>query len=277
MKQGPFEPDPVAGVIARIIAVRGAQAGGAALLALLGLRAALPPARLRPLVLGGGAFVTAGLSAYFTATFVASVPLGTPIRTRLPDGAQSAVALTFDDGPHPDTTPRLLDILAAHDARATFFVLGEAASRHPDLVRRIRAGGHTLGIHGLRHRAMALQGAHAVESDLREARARIESAGAPPLRLLRPPYGFKSVTLGRVAARLGLSLVAWSVDLHDYNPTAADALLARAKAHVRPGAIVLLHEGPHASATLDALPHLLRFCNERGWPCVELDDRLNHG
>ena len=280
MKRGRGAPDPAAGAIARVIAIRGAQTGGTALLALLGLRAALPGERLRTLVPWGGALVTAGLSAYFTATFVASVPLGAPVLTRLPAGAGDAVALTFDDGPHPDTTPRLLDILAAQDARATFFVLGEAASRHPHLVRRIRDEGHGIGIHGLRHQAMVLQSARAIEGDLREALRRIESAaptppGAPPVRLLRPPYGFKSVTLGRVATRLGLRLVAWSANPHDYNPITVDALLARARAHLRPGVIVLLHERPHASATLDALPHLLRFCKERGWRCVALDGRLS--
>lgn len=258
-------PNPVA----RVILVRTIQVGGTALLTLAALRALLPPERVRPLVPWGGALVTVGLSAYFVVTFTARLPVGAPIQTHLPAG--DVIAFTFDDGPHPQTTPRLLDILRAHNAQATFFVVGEAVARFPDLVRRIRREGHVLGIHALRHRTMVLQNARSIEHDLRETLQEIEAAApGTPVRLFRPPYGFKTVTLGRVATRLGLKLVAWSVDPRDYDPTTSGRLVARACARLRPGAIVLLHERPHAVHTLDALPHLLGFCARRGWRCVAL-------
>ena len=262
------EPNPVA----QIIATRTAQVGGAALLALLAARAVLPRDRFRPLVPWGGLAVGGGLSAYFCATFHPRVPLGAPLVTRLLGTAGNAVALTFDDGPHPDTTPRILDLLREHGAKATFFVVGESVARYPELVRRVRAEGHGVGIHGLRHRTMVLQNARAIQADLREAARRIEAAapGGAPVRLLRPPYGFRSWTLGRVATRLGLQLVAWSLDSRDYRPVTPAHLLERVKTRLAPRDIVLLHERPDAPHTLDALPALLRFCRARGWQCVAL-------
>jgi peptidoglycan/xylan/chitin deacetylase (PgdA/CDA1 family) len=270
------DPNPVT----QIIRVRTAQVAGPALLALVGLRAALGPAWTLPLAGGGALLMTAALSAYFAATFTASLPIGGPVVTRLPRrkeyargdaAAAAAVALTFDDGPHPATSPRLLDLLRAHDARATFFVLGERAARYPEIVRRMAREGHALGIHGLRHRTLVLQSAREIERDLREARRLIEAAaGARPVRLLRPPYGFKSVTLARVARSLGLTVVAWSVDPRDYDPIPPDLLLARVRARMRPGSIVLLHERRDAETTLEALPAVLGLCRDRGWRCVSL-------
>ena len=266
------DPDPVV----LIIATRTAQVSGTALLALAGLRVLLPPERLRPFLPWGSALVTAGMSAYFIATFTAGVPCGAPVITRLPPDAGNAVALTFDDGPHPDTTPRLLDLLNEQGAKATFFVLGEAAARFPELVRRIRAEGHGIGVHGLRHRTMALQSAHEIAADLLAARALIEAAsptppGAPPLRLLRPPYGFKTLTVSRVAARLGFVLTAWSVDPRDYDSITAETLYSRVTTRLQPRDIVLLHERRGVHTTVETLPRLLRFCVERGWRCVPME------
>ena len=261
--------------VVQIIVTRTLQTGGAALLALAGLRAVLPPERFRPLIPAGGLLVAGGLSAYFVATFTPRTPLGgVPLVCRLPKRADRAVALTFDDGPHPETTPRLLDILAAHDAHATFFLVGERAARFPDLVRAIADAGHALGIHGLRHEAMVLQSASRAAADLRAARRiLVDTAGLPDpaaVRLFRPPYGFKTAALCRAAARLGLVTVAWSCDPRDYDLVNANALRARVAARLRPGDIVLLHERPDAPHTLDALPGVLADIAGRGLKSVAL-------
>lgn len=262
------EPNPVA----QIIATRTLQVGGAALLGLAGAHIALGSKRARALALPGGALVSAGLSAYFVATFSAALPLGAPVMTRLPASAGlNAVALTFDDGPHPETTPRLLDLLARYGAKATFFVVGERAARYPDLVRRIRDHGHALGIHGLRHRTMVLQNAREIAQDLTEAKQILDDLSGQNVRLVRPPYGFKTVTLGRVAARLGFALVAWSCDPRDYDEPGAPVLRARLAARLRPGDIVLLHERPGRPAALvAALPGVLADLATRGLVCVPL-------
>jgi len=267
------DPNPVA----QIIVTRTLQTSGAALLALAGLRAALPPERFRPLAGIGGLLVAGGLSAYFAATFSPRTPLGgVPLVCRLPVEAGAVVALTFDDGPHPETTPRLLDVLAAHDAHATFFVVGENAARFPGLVRRIVAGGHAVGIHGLRHETMVLQSATRAAADLRAARHIIANAAgfadpAAAVRLFRPPYGFKTATLCRTAARLGLVTVAWSRDPRDYDLVSANEVRARLAARLRAGDIVLLHERPDALHTLNALPDVLKDAATRGLKSVALE------
>jgi peptidoglycan/xylan/chitin deacetylase (PgdA/CDA1 family) len=261
--------------VAQIIVTRTLQTGGAALLALAGLRVVLPPERFRPLAGAGGLLVAGGLSAYFVATFTPRMRLGgAPLVCRLPPEAGNVVALTFDDGPHPETTPRLLDVLAQHHARATFFLVGENATRFPGLVRRIADAGHAVGIHGLRHETMVLQNPKRAAADLRAARRIIAGAAgfadSAAVRLFRPPYGFKTATLCRTAARLGLVTVTWSCDPRDYDPVSAGEVRTRLAARLRAGDIVLLHERPDARHTLDALPGVLTDIAARGLSCIAL-------
>jgi Predicted xylanase/chitin deacetylase len=265
------DPDPVR----TFIAARTAQVGIPAAAALGALAPALPPGALLPTVLGGGAAVAAGLSAYFVATFFPRSSFGHPLLVRLPAGAGAdAVALTFDDGPHPETTPRLLDLLAAHEARATFFLVGERASQFPALARRIADEGHALGAHGLRHQAMVLTPPAQLARELSEARARIEEASGRGLGeepWLRPPHGFKTWRLCRTATRLGWRLAAWSVDPRDYDREVTAGVLARRMtSRIGPGDVVLLHERPGVSAVTDALPAVLAWGRGGGLRFVAL-------
>jgi peptidoglycan/xylan/chitin deacetylase (PgdA/CDA1 family) len=256
--------------------------GGSALLALGVARAVLPPEAFRTARYPVGGLAVAGRACRhtFVATFTARLPLGAPLRTRLPTSPRfaDAIALTFDDGPHPETTPRLLDLLRGAPggpARATFFVIGERAARYSDLIRRIADEGHVIGVHGLRHRTMVLQSAQQIVDDLREAARRIKQAAgdrATGARLLRPPYGFKTATLCRTAARQGYALVAWSLDPRDYDPIMPTQIRARIAARLRPRDIVLLHERPGVTRTLDALPGVLHDIARRGWRCVPLEN-----
>ena len=124
------------------------------------------------------------LCLYFVFVFVAPWSWGLPIQTRLPT-QENVVALTFDDGPTLETTPAILDILARHGARATFFVLGENAARHPDLVRRIVTEGHALGIHGFYHAPFVLLSWKRVGEEIARTRAAIAQA-CPAVQRLRP-------------------------------------------------------------------------------------------
>ncbi len=275
----PREPNPVAW----IIAVRAAQVGGAAGVVLAAFATAYPPSVIVPLAVAGGIAVAGGLSAYYARTFNPRATFaGIPLVVRLPESAGNSVALTFDDGPHPGTTPRLLDTLLANNARATFFVVGERASQYPELVRRIAREGHTVGVHGLRHRTMVLQSAGEIARDLGEAVKRIEDAAGgslPRPLLLRPPYGFKTGTLARTARRLGFVIVAWSLDPRDYDPTDGEVLAAKIEARLIPGDIVLLHERPESPAAADALQHILEECREKKlYPVglIAVADLLHH-
>lgn len=176
---------------------------------------------------------------------------------------EPAVALTFDDGPHPDYTPRLLEILARHGARATFFVVGERAVAHPELVRRAAAEGHALGNHTWSHAQLPdLRGA-----ERRREIARCAAAIAPPgaWPIFRPPRGRQTLPSRIDAAIMGQLVVAWSAHAEDWRRHDADWLAARLAARLRPGAILLLHD-----AIWDALEPGVE---DRG-PLLESVDRL---
>lgn len=260
--------------VARIIAVRTVQAS------LLGWAAH----RLLRWPLTGrfalGRFLTPALCVYFVFVFVARWRWGLPgIWTRLPsqdkgEDGQSGVALTFDDGPSPEVTPKILEVLREHGATATFFVLGEAVDRCPDLLRRIAAEGHGVGVHAYSHRPFVLMRGREVEAEIARTqdaifRACPEAAGS---RWLRPPHGFKSPGMLWTLHCLGSRMAAWSVDGRDYDDADAARIARRVLRSLSPGAIVLLHDGPGKTATAAALPLVLREMSRRGLQAVRLPE-----
>lgn len=222
-----------------------------------------------------GFFLTPALCVYFVFVFVAPLTWGLPILTRLPSG-RNTIALTFDDGPSAETTPEILDVLCAEGVHATFFVLGEAVARHPALTRQMLTDGHAVGIHGFHHAPFVLLSRRAIAREIAEARAALHTAcpDVAAIPWVRPPHGFKSLTLSRTLCRLGFGLAAWSVDSRDYRDTDPERIAARVLGQVRPGAIVLLHDGPANTATAAALPLILRGLEERG---LEIERGLEAG
>jgi peptidoglycan/xylan/chitin deacetylase (PgdA/CDA1 family) len=168
------------------------------------------------------------------------------------------IALTFDDGPSPATTPRLLDLLDRHGARATFFVLGVRARAYPDLVREIAARGHALGNHTDTHLRLTWRSQRTVERELRGCQmAILDAAGSAPA-IHRPPFGYPRPGLAAIAARLGMPhVVMWSVMTRDW--TGAPATIDRRLAHVGDRDIVVMHDGDHRdpAANREALLHAL--------------------
>ena len=167
-----------------------------------------------------------------------------PVTWRLPAG-DPGIALTFDDGPHPEITPQVLDLLAAAGQRATFFCIGEHVVRHPDLVRRIVAEGHALGLHSHGHSRWFNTWMPArVRADLvRAQEVMAEATGAPAPRLFRPPVGLKNPMVAIVVAELGLRTVTWSCRGLDTTLPAPEVLHRRLIAGLYPRAIMLLHDG----------------------------------
>jgi peptidoglycan-N-acetylglucosamine deacetylase len=190
---------------------------------------------------------------------------------------RAEVALTFDDGPHPETTPRVLELLREHGAKATFFVLGEKARRYPELVRAIAADGHALGLHGHEHdRLYALRSARVVARDLERAAAALEAAVGVRPALFRPPVGFVSPSVAVAAERAGLVLVGFSARTLDGRRDRSPArVLARATAALENGAILVLHDAAerddHVPASLGVLGELLVRIAERGFRAVTVD------
>ncbi len=177
------------------------------------------------------------------------------VHWRLAKGSPD-VALTFDDGPHPEHTPAMLDLLAAHGCRATFFVVGEHAQRHPQLLRRMRAEGHAIGLHSHGHsRWFNCWPPHLVMRDLGRCGASIADAtGEAPPRLFRPPVGLKNPLVGEAARRMGLVTVTWSERAWDRPGRDAGPIAARLVAGLAPRAILMLHDGHEPGRPVDRSP-----------------------
>lgn len=184
------------------------------------------------------------------------------------------VALTFDDGPHPEGTPAVLDVLARAGARATFFVIGEQVERRPELVGRILAGGHAVALHGYRHRLQLRLSPAQVTDDLARGVAAVQEArgggGGEGLRWHRPPYGIYSPAGLRAARGEGLAPLLWSRWGRDWRKfTTPVRIMRRATRGVIAGDVILLHDADFYSArgshrhTVAALELILAELNLR--------------
>ncbi len=201
-------------------------------------------------------------------------PLG--IERRLAGDAPH-VALTFDDGPHPDGTPAVLEALAAAGAKATFFLVGEQVERFPDVAAQVAAGGHAIALHGHRHRNLLRVGPRALAADLDRGHAAIAAAtGRSPVRY-RPPYGIFSPAGLALARRRGWTPTLWSEWGRDWRALTTSARIAdRLTADLRAGDVLLLHDADHYSArgswrrTAAALPAILAEIERRGLRSVAL-------
>lgn len=185
------------------------------------------------------------------------------------------VCLTFDDGPDPRHTPRILDILAEHRCEASFFVLGEAVRAWPGLVRRIVAEGHTLGSHSFSHRRARLMTRNGIRAEVERGRQALEDVAARAPRWFRPPYGQLHPTMLDEAARLGMETVLWTRSAIDWGPLATRKGVARRLGRTAPGDIVLLHDARRRynrpDVTAAVLPDLLASLASHGLAPVSLD------
>ena len=188
------------------------------------------------------------------------------------------LSLTFDDGPDPESTPRVLDILAAEGVRATFFLIGARAARCGSLVRRIADAGHDLGNHSWSHRSLWLAGPRRTAQEVMRGHDAIaDSAGAPP-RFFRPPWGMTNLALFPLLRRLGTPCVFWTVQTEGRRPAPATAQIERARRRARPGAILDLHDAdgvPGAGERLvTALPPMIRALRADAYALAPLRDLL---
>ena len=205
-----------------------------------------------------------------------------PTLFRLGTDQNDAVALTFDDGPTPQWTPAILDILKAKGVKATFFVVGSEAERHPEIVRRIVAEGHEIGNHSFTHPNLAEAPPALIRLELNATQRLIESLTGRSTTLFRPPYNADSrpstteeLVPIKVAQSLGYMTILENVDPKDWQKPDKNQLLARVKAELPRGNIILLHDGGgDRSATVAALPALLDYLKERGNRPVLISDLL---
>lgn len=178
----------------------------------------------------------------------------------------SYLALTFDDGPHPVHTPRLLSVLREHGVTAVFCLWGDHVLEHPEIVREIVADGHLLGNHSMHHDDMSDWAEDRVRADLEQTSAAIRAAVPDvPIPYFRAPFGNWGRT-PEVARQLGMVPLGWRVQAEDWEPPGTDELVHRVETRLTPGAVVLLHDaGGDRSQTVDAVAALLPRLTARGW------------
>ena len=200
-----------------------------------------------------GAVTLGGVIAVAAPTLTAVHPVRRAVTSRvLPrlHGTSPAahIALAYDDGPDPASTPQFLDLLAEHWTRATFFLLGEHVVREPALVRRMADEGHELGVHGWTHRCAAFIGPRRLAAELNSAKDAIEQAGGIPVRWYRPPYGVSTTPSLLAARNVGLTTLLWTAWGVDWRRgRTAEQVVDAVTRDLRPGGTVLLHDTDRAS------------------------------
>jgi peptidoglycan-N-acetylglucosamine deacetylase len=183
------------------------------------------------------------------------------------------VAMTFDDGPHPTLTSRLLDILKTKGVKATFFLIGQNAAAYPDIVRRIAAEGHEIGNHSWSHPQLTKLNPAALRQELERTSSTISELIGKPIAVMRPPYGATSDYINHwINREFGMKVILWSVDPLDWKYRNSASVEHRILAGARPGAIILSHD-IHAT-TVAAMPDVFDSLLAKGYKFVTVSELI---
>ena len=199
--------------------------------------------------------------------------------TSFPRGTKQ-LALTYDDGPNDPHTLRLLEVLARHNVRATFFLIGRYVQQRPDIVREILKAGHIIGNHTFTHPLLTLKSAAEVRKQLTDCRSAIQEVVGEPSNLFRPPFGGRRPAVLRIARELGLEPVMWSVTGYDWNAPPAAVIERKVEKQMRGGDVILLHDGGHKqigadrSQTVLATDHLITRFKSEGYDFATIQQML---
>ncbi|MBQ4595321.1 MAG: polysaccharide deacetylase family protein [Akkermansia sp.] len=186
------------------------------------------------------------------------------------------VAITFDDGPSSSLTPQVLDILKRHGASATFFVLGDNASRNPSILARAVAEGHEIGNHTYSHIKMTSASAETIRSEISRTAAVIESATGRKAKVMRPPYGATNANIvSNMFNNYGMRSILWNIDTQDWRHPGVGVVVQRAVGGAKPGSIILLHD--IHSSTLAAVEGIVTGLQARGYKLVTVSQLIEMG
>lgn len=185
------------------------------------------------------------------------------------DPAKKQIAITFDDGPHPKYTPKLLAILKQYDVKATFFVVGRQAEQHPDLIKAEVAAGNEIGNHTYNHLNLTKLPLQVAAVEIQACGDVIKAITHKRPKIFRPPGGDYNTQIGRIANDLNYKIILWMDDPGDYANPAKKVLLNRTLGHVGNGGIILIHDG--VQETIDLLPTILQTLKDRGYQFVTID------
>ena len=190
------------------------------------------------------------------------------------------IALTYDDGPNDPHTLRLLDVLAKHSARATFFMIGRYVQERPDIARAVAQAGHVIGNHTFTHPLLIFESEVRTRTQLVDCHQALEDAVGEHSNLFRPPFGGRRPATLRIARELRLQTVMWNVTGYDWNAPPAAVIENRVARQMRGGDIVLLHDGGHRAMGADraqtviATDNLIRRYKNEGYEFVPVEEML---
>ncbi len=201
---------------------------------------------------------------------------------RIPKNLGKYIALTFDDGPSPEYTPQILDILKSHGLKASFFVTGRMAERYPDIIKRMAEEGHDIGNHTYDHFNLVLLNTERVRSQIERCEEAIRSITGDKPVLFRPPRCLHTKRIREILKEKGYQIVLWSVSAADWGPINAKVIIFRVCHFVRPGRIILMHdagslfgrEGGNRSDTVKALPVILKRLINKGYKIVPASELI---
>jgi peptidoglycan-N-acetylglucosamine deacetylase len=191
------------------------------------------------------------------------------------------IALTYDDGPNDPHTLRLLDVLAKHEVRATFFLIGRYVHQCPEIAREIVKAGHVVGNHTFTHPLLIFKSAADIRQELTDCRSALRGAIGEHSNLFRPPFGGRRAAVLRITRELGLEPVMWNVTGYDWNAPPAAVIEQKVENQIRGGDVILLHDGGHKhmgadrSQTVLATDRLIKRYKSKGLEFITIPQMMN--
>jgi peptidoglycan-N-acetylglucosamine deacetylase len=219
-------------------------------------------------------------AAAATAGYQSMAPTGQWYGRTIASGARGSkqIALTYDDGPNDPHTLKLLDVLAKHRVRATFFMIGRYVRQHPDIARAVAEAGHIIGNHTFTHPLLIFKSEARTRTQLLDSRSALRDAVGEHSNLFRPPFGGRRPATLRIARSLGLETVMWNVTGYDWNAPPAAVIERKVMQQMRGGDVILLHDGGHRamgadrSQTVIATDNLIRRYKDLGYEFVTVEE-----
>src|SRR5699024_3218944 len=188
------------------------------------------------------------------------------------DTNEKVIAFTFDDAPDEIYTPRILDVLKKHDAKATFFLLGARVEKYPHIVRQIHEEGHIIGNHTYWHLELTKTGVANMIWEINKNERAIKSVIDKEMKLFRAPYGALNEEMVKKLREMGYLGIGWSIDSEDWRGISKEEIKKRVLNDMHPGSIVLMHAAGNVPGTPEALDELLTYLKKNGYQFVTIPD-----